>query len=151
MRRETQGQVQLISEIHNGGQEFVDFTNEDMYGGLCAAFQPSAAAGDNTTLAQFDVNSLYPAIMAEKMPVGDIIKIDVATEEARKLITDWRPDDHVGYAFDINLHIPPELHDEWDLAPFARLDSDPTVLSKKQQETFKILKPTLGSRLVPFL
>ena len=73
------------------------------------------------------------------------------SEEARKLITDWRPDDHVGYAFDVNLHIPPELHDEWDLAPFARLDSDPTVLSKKQQETFKILKPTLGSRLVPFL
>ena len=31
------------------------------------------------------------------------------------------------------------------------MDSDPSVLSKKQQATFQLLQPSIGPRLIPYL
>ena len=147
----TQGQVELPSEIHNGGQEFADSIDANMFGGICAAIQPCAKATEDFCIGESDVNSLYPYIMAQRMPVGGIEKIDVSRDEGRKLIAEWKPDDSLGYWFEVTCSVPDHLHDHFDFAPIARMDSDPSVLSKKQQATFQLLQPSIGPRLIPYL
>ena len=157
------GVVQLVTEQRNGGQEFVDLVNRNMFGGICVPFQPIAEANEPglgrdspnkpaRSIAQFDITSLYPWAMSRSIPVGDIRIEDGWTQEsALQLIRDWSFEQDVGYGMVVDLRVPKQLHDWLDFAPFARLDIRIEALGKEQQEAHKALKSATGKRLAPYL
>ena len=142
--------MELISE-HNGGQEFYDFIDRSIIGGICAVFQPRATASDGETIMSWDFNSLYPYILSGRVPVGCYRKVELSQEEFLDIVEHWKEDDSTGYGFEVDIHVPDHLHDKLDFAPFARMCSDPSTLSAKQQDTIKLLNSSMGDRLAPYL
>jgi hypothetical protein len=56
-----------------------------------------------------------------------------------------------GYAFQVDIWVPPEKHSEIDFAPSARVTVGVEDLSEEQQRIAEILHPVMGERMAPSL
>jgi hypothetical protein len=152
----------------NGGLELLHTLNKNIRGGLCAAFQPYARANNYlcpgydrrkkmTWITKMDVTSLYPKAMCNMLPMRDFKKLDFEDEEAahtelKKLLEGYRRDsDHKGSMFTVDLKIPDDKHDFFDLAPAMKSEVPDEWLSEQQVARRKFYGSSGCEKLIPYL
>jgi hypothetical protein len=153
--------------------ELHELINKSMMGGLSCIFQPSAKANTpelddydptqpDSCIAQLDVNSMYPAVMTQPMPVGGYTKLEPPQDPQERVADLHRildsvdfngEEETVGYMVTVDYEIPIGRHDEIDWAPPTSMIVGPEALSP---HSWSILlqndsKPTKTRKLVPFL
>ena len=69
-------------------------------------------------IAYFDANNLYGLAMVQKLPYGNYKWCDVNNFDEKR-ITNLKDEDETGYAFEVDLHYPKELHDLHNDYPLA--------------------------------
>jgi hypothetical protein len=141
MLKFTKVKLEVLSDI----DQYL-FLEKGIKGGISVACQRYAQSNipgtktydetkPNRTLAQFDLNSLYPDSMCRPLPVSDYSFI--AEEEIQKLkIMEIADDSEYGYILSCAISIPPELHDMFNDFPLLpeKLDIKSEWLSKHSND-----------------
>ena len=99
-------------------------------------------------IKDYDANSLYPTAMCQALPVGGYRKIEVDLPSLLQKLEGWSNSSRVGYLCEVDYHVPPELHDKWDLAPVRKMEVEHDLLcpdQPKRRKTSTKLVPWLGA------
>ena len=152
----------------NGGLELLQTLNKNIRGGLCVAFHPYARANNYlcpgydrrkkmTWIIKMDVTSLYPKAMCSMLPMRDFRKLAFADEaaaraELEKLVKEYRRDsDQNGSMFTVDLKIPEDKHDFFDLAPAMKSEVPDEWLSEQQVARRKFYGASCCEKLIHYL
>ena len=112
-------QLNMVEQALRGGVSYVD----TRYCNLGDDFSPSES---NEWLLYLDSNNLYGAAMLGNLPVGDYQW--VSNKEIQKI--DWKKQKEKqerGYIIEVDLSIPPDLHDYFKSFPIPCEKFSPTV------------------------
>jgi hypothetical protein len=105
-----------------------EFFENGVRGGMTFVNHHRVTANENTQLLYIDINNLYGWALSQKLPCADfewVLEADTLSTLISQLpsIDCENADD--GYIFDVDMTIPPQLHDKLDQLPIAPLSQAP--------------------------
>ena len=131
--RLTHAKIELLSDM-----EMIDFFKGGVRGGLSMAVnrhvdvaEEKEKRGEDVALVMLDVNSLYGKSMCFPLPIGDYAWMTEEEISAFDVTKDVSPTGDTGYAFEVRLEYPEELHADHNSFPLGctHLEVDEKMLS----------------------
>ncbi len=157
----TKVELELLSD-----EQMYTFFEKSIRGGICQAvkrysracnpylpdFQPSTPIDKIVYLLQLDANNLYALSLRQYLPHRDFKWVE---EDRRSVVCDeefiknLQPDADKGYAYEVSVHIPVELHETLsDLPPLPeKITIDSSMLSDFQNQCYPDTEKQPAERL----
>lgn len=120
--RKTKAKIGVFAE---GQDDMLDFVQRAIRGGV-SVIRKRHAVANNPMVPEYDAsrppswlqlldcNSLYPAAMSRKLPIGDYEWVEISRAD----IESWTADDDHGYFVEVDVAYPASLHDAHNDLPF---------------------------------